>query len=51
MFKRGGLPGGGGGISSSSLSDADLCSIICMRIRLRRFGLKGSTVCYEWKTK
>lgn len=35
MLNKGGLPGGGGGISPSSLSDGDICSMIVTRIFFR----------------
>ena len=39
MVKSGGLPGGGGGISPSSSSDKEICSIMVRRILFRFLGL------------
>ena len=44
MLNKGGLPGGGGGISPSSLSDGDICSMIVTRIFFRFLDLKRKII-------
>ena len=47
MLNKGGLPGGGGGISPSSLSDGDICSMIVTRIFFRFLDLKFKNNLYK----